>query len=204
MPGYVYILSNPSIPGLLKIGRTMDPPEQRLRQLNTTGVPLPFVLEACFLVANPEALEHAIHAVLDKHRPTQNREFFQLPLAQALELSLPLVIQATRESTPPKTGSVTRDRGLNENELYILQLLVSAGNYSGLHQWRLEDYTKLAPMDVEICVANLVAKKFVSRSRRSGSHGPAWCPTPKGTKFLVDNNLVEEWMRQQWWGLTRA
>lgn len=197
MPGYIYILSNPSIPGLLKIGHTMDIPEQRLRQLNTTGVPLPFVLEACFLVANPEALEQAVHAALAQYRPVQKREFFQLPLRQVLELILPLVIQATGELASAASQNIATDHGLSEHELYILQLLVSAGGQFGVSQRQIKDYTSLNELDVEISIANLVDKKFITRSRESGSYGTVWLSTPKGTKFLVDNNLIEEWMRHR-------
>ncbi|MEW5837381.1 MAG: GIY-YIG nuclease family protein [Pseudomonadota bacterium] len=198
MSGYIYILSNPSIPGLLKIGHTMDMPEQRLRQLNTTGVPMPFVLEACFLVTKPSALENAVHSALASYRPTDSREFFQLSLSKSLEIILPLVINATATTDADPQGIVPKNHGLSDHELFILQLLVSAGGQTGVTQWRLKDETKLDELDIEICIANLFAKKFISRSRESGNYGAVWCPTPKGTKFLVDNNLIEEWMRQRW------
>lgn len=48
MPDIVYILQNDSMPGLVKIGRTSSNLEDRIRQLDTTGVPLPF---RCFYAA---------------------------------------------------------------------------------------------------------------------------------------------------------
>ena len=42
MPGIVYCLENPEMPDVVKIGCTTDI-EQRLRQLDNTSVPVPFV-----------------------------------------------------------------------------------------------------------------------------------------------------------------
>ena len=48
--GYIYFASNPAMPGFLKIGRTDGAPTKRLGELRSTGVPTPFVLDACFRV----------------------------------------------------------------------------------------------------------------------------------------------------------
>lgn len=195
MPGYVYFLSNPAMPGLLKIGQTMDTPELRLRQLNTTGVPLPFILEACFLVSDPVALEKSIHYALIDHRTTQNREFFQISSHRALALALPLLIQATYPDPESITKPSVKNHSIGENDRYVLQLLVAAGGENGLAQWQLKDYTKLDHIDLNICIANLIERKFIKCSRESGSYGPVWLATPRGTKFLADHNLIEDWMR---------
>ena len=43
MPNIVYVLSNPAIPGIVKVGMTDRPDVQRrMSDLHTTGVPLPF------------------------------------------------------------------------------------------------------------------------------------------------------------------
>ena len=38
-------MSNPAMPGLVKVGFTTDTPDVRARELYTTGVPLPFKVE---------------------------------------------------------------------------------------------------------------------------------------------------------------
>tara|TARA_B100000780_G_scaffold162481_1_gene113595 strand:+ start:237 stop:377 length:141 start_codon:yes stop_codon:yes gene_type:complete len=38
----VYVLTNDSMPGLVKIGRTSGSIEKRMRDLYKTGVPIPF------------------------------------------------------------------------------------------------------------------------------------------------------------------
>ena len=56
--GYLYILSNPSMPGLLKIGLTTRPVLDRVEELNAaTGVPTAFKIEAYFESSNPQAHE---------------------------------------------------------------------------------------------------------------------------------------------------
>ena len=42
MRGWFYVLSNPEMSGLLKVGRTTEHPRMRAAQLHTTGVPTPF------------------------------------------------------------------------------------------------------------------------------------------------------------------
>ena len=42
MSEIVYVLTNESMEGLVKIGRTSTGVEQRIRELDNTSVPLPF------------------------------------------------------------------------------------------------------------------------------------------------------------------
>jgi len=42
--GLVYVLTNPAMLGLVKIGQTTNEIKSRMNELNTTGVPLPFEL----------------------------------------------------------------------------------------------------------------------------------------------------------------
>lgn len=78
MPEVVYVLVNQSMPGLIKIGRTTDIVESRMRQLDSTGVPLPF---ECFYAAEVQdagRVERAIHEAFEDQRVRRNREFFRL------------------------------------------------------------------------------------------------------------------------------
>jgi hypothetical protein len=85
--GYIYILSNSAMPGLLKIGRTDRHPEQRARELHTTGVPHPFVLEHFIDVEDSAHAEAEIHRLLQGKgtRATTDREFFSISLHEAIE-----------------------------------------------------------------------------------------------------------------------
>ena len=82
--GYVYVLSNPGIPKLLKIGQTAGSIQRRINQLSAaTGVPTPFVIEAYFISQSPSEDEKKLHAALASSR-VKGREFFQISLASAL------------------------------------------------------------------------------------------------------------------------
>ena len=86
MFGYIYILSNPYMPGIVKIGRTERDPNERISELsNATGVPAPFVLEYSAFVPDLEMAEKEIHVVLSRNRVDDNREFFKLSVEQAKE-----------------------------------------------------------------------------------------------------------------------
>ena len=60
-PGWVYILENPSIPGMVKVGRTTRSPELRAQELHDTSTPTPF-------------------------RVSSDREWFTLPASHAATL----------------------------------------------------------------------------------------------------------------------
>lgn len=74
--GYVYILKNPSMPGLLKIGKTTRSVEQRCHELWQTGVPTPFEVVEEVCTPNCHELEAWMHSHFKDHRVTVSREFF--------------------------------------------------------------------------------------------------------------------------------
>ena len=84
---WVYVLSNPTMPGYLKIGFTDGTPEKRAEQLSrSTGVIMPFKVEWAFHCYNAEALEGEIHKHLQSSRVASNREFFDITLQEAKEI----------------------------------------------------------------------------------------------------------------------
>jgi hypothetical protein len=81
---WVYILSNPTMPGFLKIGYTKKNPDERAKQIsNATGVALPYKVEWAFHCYNGFELEQEIHHKLENFRVNSNREFFQISLDEA-------------------------------------------------------------------------------------------------------------------------
>lgn len=84
--GWVYVLSNPLIPNIVKVGVTSGLPEERAKQLDTTGVPESFTVETAFLFANgATAIEQKTHQLLNSCRRRNNREFFECSPEYAAE-----------------------------------------------------------------------------------------------------------------------
>ncbi len=78
MSGIVYLLTNPVMDGLVKIGRTENL-DARVRDLSGfSGIPVPFeVFYACTVEDAPK-VEAAIHDAFDDHRINRKREFFRI------------------------------------------------------------------------------------------------------------------------------
>ena len=84
--GFIYILSNPSMPGVLKIGYTSGTVEKRAAELSApSGVPQAYTIEKTFAVyTSPRSVEKKVHRVLDACRVSRSREFFRLSLEDAI------------------------------------------------------------------------------------------------------------------------
>ena len=78
MTEIVYVLTNPTMPGLIKIGRTTNL-EQRVKSLSSdTGVPLPFEVFYACRVGDANEVERALHNAFGDHRINPKREFSEL------------------------------------------------------------------------------------------------------------------------------
>jgi hypothetical protein len=87
--GVVYILTNPAMPGFIKIGRTQHSVSQRMQDLDNTSVPVAFCCFYAARVDNAKAVESALHAAFNSTRIRSNREFFYVKpdeVKAALEL----------------------------------------------------------------------------------------------------------------------
>ena len=81
-------MSNPSMVGRVKIGRTSkDPKANRLRELSAdTAAAEPFHLEYYCYVEDYERLETLVHSELAHVRPNKNREFFVITPVEAMRI----------------------------------------------------------------------------------------------------------------------
>lgn len=79
--GYLYCMSNPSMPDMVKVGitrTTATTPADRAATLFTTGVPTPFKVEFAKKVRDPLQKEGALHSLLSRyHERLLRREFFR-------------------------------------------------------------------------------------------------------------------------------
>jgi hypothetical protein len=101
--GFVYVLENETIPGLLKIGSTEKDPDERAKELTTTGVPVSFKVVYRRYVADNKLVEELVHKALESQggRRNNNREFFEVSIAEAIRVI---------ESISPEQDGSTLDR----------------------------------------------------------------------------------------------
>lgn len=74
----IYILTNESMPGYIKIGYTNNSVEERIKQLDRTGVPLPFEIYYACEVEHALNDEKWLHAIFSDKRVRDSREFFKM------------------------------------------------------------------------------------------------------------------------------
>lgn len=85
--GYVYILINISMPGLVKVGKSTRSPEIRAAELSqASGVPHSFQIVYQTLVDNCDLAEREVHRFLNPFRENSNREFFRIPVNRAIDV----------------------------------------------------------------------------------------------------------------------
>lgn len=77
MKDIVYVLVNEAMPNYVKVGSTAHL-EQRIRDLDTTGVPLPFECFYAARVKDAQFVERQLHDAFMNHRVRRNREFFEI------------------------------------------------------------------------------------------------------------------------------
>ncbi len=86
--GYIYIMTNPALPDMVKIGYATDV-ENRRKQLSTTALPYDYEVYATYETAG-NLEDKKLHKLIDNLNPdlriTKNREFFIMSPEDAYEL----------------------------------------------------------------------------------------------------------------------
>ena len=80
--GYIYAISNKSMPWILKIGMTERRIEERLKEANGTFTLIPFVVEISKKVLNCKEKEKCIHQILQSKRVNPKKEFFEVMIEE--------------------------------------------------------------------------------------------------------------------------
>jgi hypothetical protein len=127
----VYVLTNPAMENLIKIGKTTrNDVQTRMRELYTTGVPVPFECVHASEVKDATATEKALHEAFAHSRINPKREFFKLsptaPIAILKLIELQNITKAfSDEMTISKEDNVVLEKfkskrpALNFQELGI-------------------------------------------------------------------------------------
>lgn len=82
LKGWVYIMTNKAMPGLVKVGYTMKDPSLRAKELNHTGSPHPYVVAYEALIVNPREIEQTTHFKLSDFH--EGKEWFNCPVDDAI------------------------------------------------------------------------------------------------------------------------
>ena len=141
MDGYIYLLVNKRLHGLVKIGFTETTVEQRLYEINcATGVAEKFEVYKSYKVKNAQKVESLIHEKLKKYRTRPHKEFFEIKPSAAMEYVEKIINNETFGltfdlselilfSSMPELGSLIKKHRKNKN---LTQLQVSEILGSGL------------------------------------------------------------------------
>lgn len=85
--GWLYVISSPSLPGMVKIGCTRQlNPVMRVKQLSTSSLPYAFRTHGFVFSDDCFALETAMHHYFDDRRTVPDREFFNITPKEAIDV----------------------------------------------------------------------------------------------------------------------
>lgn len=150
--GFVYLLINASMPGMVKIGRTTRDPENRIEELSkATGVPTPFILVYKEFFSDCINAESVIHEMLEDkgYRLSPNREFFTVPIPNAIS-----IIQNTSENL----NAFTKNTPIISNK---------KNNAKGqLHNYKMNDLDQLKESLVVSGKNIYLVRVIISRIKR--------------------------------------
>ena len=115
----VYVLTNPAMPGLVKIGKTSQlETEGRMRQLYGTGVPVPFDCAFACQVKDAHEVEKALHFAFGNTRVNPNREFFKIEAERVISVLRLLKVDEVTEEFESKIEADTEEVDKQSAEIY--------------------------------------------------------------------------------------
>lgn len=153
----VYVLSNPAMPGIVKIGKTTQRDvEHRMSQLYSTGVPLPFKCEYAVEVEDCHKAEQALHIAFDPYRTNPKREFFDIAPEQAIAI---LKLLGSKDMTPNVESQL--NQGITEAEKSSAKKVSSKRPSINFTEMGIAVGSKLLYVDDESIGVEVIADKKV-------------------------------------------
>jgi hypothetical protein len=129
--GFLYILANSAMPGLVKIGKTIRSPSERAAELSAaTGLPTPFIVVYEQLFRDCSAAEAFVHTHLaaQGYRVADNREFFNAPVndvVRAIALAPDEIITGAQyQAKMVDDELLSRDNGDELDSMFLSDLSV--------------------------------------------------------------------------------
>lgn len=120
MKGWVYVISNQAMPGLVKIGYSTKDPKLRAEELNHTGSPHPYLVDYEVLIDEPFSLEQQVHNVLGAVR--EGKEWFRCSAEEAAaaiqhEAGGRAIHESYKRAERQKTEQIRRQQEVEEARL---------------------------------------------------------------------------------------
>ncbi len=109
--GYIYIMTNPCLQNMVKIGYATDV-EERRKQLSTTALPYDYEVYATYETSG-KLEDKKLHKLIDNLNPdlrvSKSREFFIMSPAEAYELLEAIaMISGSQDKLKKATGATTQ------------------------------------------------------------------------------------------------
>jgi hypothetical protein len=122
--GFIYILSNVSMPGVYKVGLTTNSVRQRAQELASTGVPTEFHAERVFEIEERHlrAVEFHSHRKLKSKNFHQGKEFFRAPLELIVEIVEETIFEITLSKKQDLIGQAEQRISARKNRELIERL----------------------------------------------------------------------------------
>jgi len=208
--GYIYVLINPTMTGIAKVGKTTRELHDRIEELSrATGVATPFVLLYKELFADCTFAETYIHQMLEDkgYRVSENREFFTAPLDEIIK-----TIQKAKQSLNIDMQDES-EKIDNFEEIYAYNIFQQAKAYYYGEGSYLQDYNEAISLFKKAIRAGdinsylylgilyrsgdgcnkdmLTALKYFKEGSRKGNN---YCNAEMGMSFMAIyyNNVHEE------------
>ncbi|MCA9352337.1 GIY-YIG nuclease family protein [Patescibacteria group bacterium] len=121
----IYILINEAMPGYVKVGKTINL-EQRIRSLDTTGVPLPFECFYAATVADMDFVEKKLHGAFADNRVRSNREWFEIAperVVEALQLAQIQDVTPREDYVETAEDKVALDKARKRREAFNFKMV---------------------------------------------------------------------------------
>ena len=118
------------MPGIIKIGWTDNAVEQRMKELDKTGTPLPFTCFYAKRVDDPRFVESKLHEAFDEFRIRENREFFRMSADQAkaaLEIASGEDVTPQGDVVETESDKVALDRERKRTRFNFAQIGIEPG-----------------------------------------------------------------------------
>lgn len=136
----VYVLTNPAMPGIVKIGMTRaSDAGQRIATLSSnSSVPLPFECVYACNVPDARRVEQALHIAFGPDRINPSREFFRTSprqviavlelLHRGVEVTEEVEAEAEAQTDPEALASAVRDKRKMRPKINYLEIGLKVGD----------------------------------------------------------------------------